>query len=148
MGFFQDDREPFLIERRAARRTRAACVASLRTLAREGVGHLWDLSETGARISLDSPPGEGETGQLKFGAEQVRCRVVWVEYDMCGLEFESPIGSDVVASTARMIGIVEQPAAAIGNIPIGKKRSAATLADESREGRPGLLATRFKHPHD
>jgi hypothetical protein len=146
MGYFQDDRAQFLIERRAARRTRATCAASLRTPTGERIGHLWDLSETGARISVDDPPGEGETGQLKFGAEHVRCRVVWVEYDICGLEFDQPISPEVVASTARMIGIAEQPAAAIGNIPVGRKRSAATLAEEPSEGRRSLLAIRSPGP--
>ena len=147
MGFFQEARGPFLIERRAARRTRATCAASLRTLTNESIGHLWDLSETGARVSVENPPAEGETAQLKFGAEQVRCRVIWVEYDMCGIEFDQPISPEVVASTARMIGIIEQPTAAIGNIPVGRKRSTVTQADVSSEGCPSLLATRFRHPN-
>jgi hypothetical protein len=149
MGFFEPDRGPFVIERRAARRTRATCAASLRTLTRECIGHLWDLSETGARISVDSPPEIGESAVLKWGPEKVMCRVVWIAHDMCGLSFDSPIDPAVVASSARMIGIVEQPTAAVGNIPVGRKRSAlGALSGHEAEGRPDLLATRFRHPGD
>ena len=143
MGFFEPYKGPFLIERRAARRTRATCAASLRTLTRESIGHLWDLSETGARVSLDNPPPEGETAVLKWGTEKVMCRVVWIDRDMCGLAFDRPIDSAVVESSARLIGIVEQPIAAVGNIPVGRKRSAPGAAERRQdEGRPDLLAKR------
>ena len=142
MGFFEPYKGPFLIERRAARRTRATCAASLRTLTRESVGHLWDLSETGARVSVESPPEVGETAVLKWGAEKVMCRVVWIDRDICGLSFDTPIDAAVVASSARLIGIVEQPVAAVGNIPVGRKRSAVGEATVGDAERPKLLATR------
>ena len=147
MGFFQEDRGPFLIERRAARRTRATCAASLRTLTNETFGHLWDLSETGARVSVENPPQVGESALLKWGTEKVMCRIVWTEHDMCGLSFDRPISSDVVTSSARLIGIVEQPTAEMGKIPAGRKRSALGVAQEpaedSRDGGSSLLAIRF-----
>jgi hypothetical protein len=149
MGFFEPDRGPFLIERRAARRTRATCPASLRTLTSEAVGHLWDLSETGARVSLPNPPAEGESAQLKWGTERVLCRVVWVDHDMCGLAFESPIDPAVVEASSGMLGIIEQPTAMIGNIPVGRKRSAPGAAEalaESAQRSDNLLATRSRHP--
>jgi hypothetical protein len=141
MGFFEPYKGPFLIERRTARRTRATCAASLRTLTREVVGHLWDLSETGARVSVDSPPEAGETAVLKWGAEKVMCRVVWVDHDMCGLSFDTPIDPAVVTASARLIGIVEQPIAAVANIPAGRKRSAIH-AEEAGNARRELLASR------
>jgi hypothetical protein len=101
---------------------------------------LWDLSETGARVSLDNPPQAGESALLKWGTEKVMCSVVWVDRDMCGLSFDHPIDPAVVESSGRMIGILEQPIAAVGNIPVGRKRSAATVQDD--EKRPDLLATR------
>lgn len=142
MGFFQEERGPFLIERRAARRTRATCAASLRTLTNETFGHLWDLSETGARVSVENPPEVGESALLKWGTEKVMCRVVWTEHDMCGLSFDRPIPADVVAASSRLLGIVEQQTAAIGNIPAGRKRSAASRPDEAAQDRPNPLVVR------
>lgn len=142
MGMFQPDNGPFLIERRAARRSRATCAASLRTLEGESFGELWDLSETGARISVANPPERGESALLKWASEQVMCRVVWTEGDMCGVSFENPINSVVVSSTARMLGIVEHPTAAMGNIPIGRKRSAPRAAQAESDPQPNLLASR------
>jgi hypothetical protein len=144
MGLFQPDNGPFLIERRASRRTRATCAASLRTLTNEIFGHLWDLSETGARIGVPTPPPVGESALLKWGTERVMCRIVWTEHDICGLEFEKPIDPVVVASSARLLGIIEQPTAAMGNIPVGRKRSApGAQADRSSDEGPELLA---RHP--
>jgi hypothetical protein len=145
MGFFQEDRSPLSIERRAARRTRATCAASLRTLTNEYFGNLWDLSETGARISLPDPPPAGENGLLKWGTERAMCRIVWVERDLCGLEFERPIDPVTVAASVRLLGIVEQPTAAMGNIPVGRKRSEmGASASGAEESRPGLLAIRSR----
>ena len=145
MAYLQTEMGPFVIERRAARRTRATCAASLQTLTDESVGYLWDLSETGARVSVASPPQPGENALLKWGTEKVMCRVVWTDRDMCGLSFDRPISSEAVAASARLIGIVEQPIAALDNIPIGRKRSAAA-ASVSRESEapPDLLATRLR----
>jgi hypothetical protein len=127
---FQPDNGPFLIERRKARRSRATCGASLRTLSGEVFGQLWDLSETGARISIANPPERGESALLKWSTEQVMCRIVWTEGDMCGLSFENPIASAVVSETARLLGIVEHPTATIDNIPIGRRRSAPGAASQ------------------
>lgn len=129
MGMFQPDNGPFVIERRTARRSRATCGASLRTLSGEIFGQLWDLSETGARISIANAPERGESALLKWGTEQVMCRIVWTEGDMCGLSFENPIDPAVVSSTARWLGIVEHPTAAMDNIPVGRRRSAPGAAD-------------------
>jgi hypothetical protein len=147
MGYFDPYKGPFLIERRAARRTRATCAASLRTLTRESIGHLWDLSETGARVAVDNPPEVGESAVLKWATEKVMCRVVWIDRDMCGLSFDSPIDPDIVASSARLIGIVEQPIAAVGNIPVGRKRSAIGTppAEAPDETPPDLLATHARN---
>jgi hypothetical protein len=143
MGMFQPDSGPFLIERRAARRSRATCGASLQTLTGESFGELWDISETGARISMTNPPERGETAILRWSAEHAMCRIVWSQDDMCGLSFESPISPEVVASTGRLIGVTEQPVATMGNIPVGRRRSAASLAEtiaaEQNESRINLL---------
>jgi len=143
MGFFQPDKGPLVVERRAARRTRATCAASLQTLTDESFGYLWDLSETGARVSVANPPQSEENAILKWGTEKVMCRAVGTDRDMCGLAFERPIDPAVVASGARMIGIIEQPIATVGNIPVGRKRSErCASAVQEDAGHPDLLATR------
>lgn len=145
MGFFEPDKGPFQIERRAARRTRATCAASLRTLTTEAFGHLWDLSQTGARVSVPNPPAEGETALLKWGTERAMCRIVWIDRDLCGVEFDERIDPAVVEASARMLGIVEHPTAEVGNIPLGRKRSAPGAAEAEAERyspRDNLLATR------
>jgi len=143
MGMFQPDNGPFLIERRKARRSRATCGASLRTLSGEVFGQLWDLSETGARISIAASPERGESALLKWGTEQVMCRIVWTDGDMCGLAFENPIGSAVVSETARLLGIVEHPTATMDNIPVGRRRSAPGAAAQAEgDPQPNLLASR------
>jgi hypothetical protein len=147
MGMFQPDNGPFVIERRAARRSRATCGASLRTLEGEVFGQLWDLSQSGARISIASAPERGESALLKWGTEQVMCRVVWTEGDMCGVSFENPIDPAVVSATARLLGIVEHPTAAMGNIPVGRRRSASGAANgEPEASRPTTLLASHSVP--
>ncbi len=141
MGLFQPDNGPFLIERRSATRSRATCTACLRTLTDESFGQLWDISQTGARISIANPPAQGEAALLRWESTQVMCRVVWSENDMCGLSFESPISAEAVSATARLLGVVERPTAAIGNIAAGRKRSAPgrSTAEAEREAGPANL---------
>ena len=144
MGLFQPDFGPFLVERRGARRTRATCAASLRTLTSEHFGYLWDLSQTGARVSVPDPPAEGQNAMLKWAGEKAMCRIVWVDHDLCGLEFEAPIDPGVVESSTRMIGIVEQPTATVGNIPVGRSRSAPGRANGHAEEAPSPSPLREK----
>jgi PilZ domain-containing protein len=147
MGFFQPDKGRWVSERRASRRTRATCAASLQTLTVETFGYLWDLSQTGARVSVESPPPVGESAVLKWATDKVMCRVIWIDRDMCGVAFDRPIDEATVASSARLIGIVEQPVATVGNIPVGRKRSSPK-ADGDDGTSQDLLATRrpFQSP--
>lgn len=124
MGLFQPDSGPIVIERRAARRSRVTCAASLQTISAENLGQLWDLSQTGARIKADDPPEPETTAILRWASEQVMCRIVWTDDDMCGVAFDRAIEGSVVAAAARMTGVIEKPIASISNIAVGQKRSA------------------------
>jgi hypothetical protein len=126
MGMFRSEIGPFLIERRRRRRSRATCAASIETTAGGIFGQLWDLSETGARVQTADLPRVGTAALLKWASEKIACRVMWVRDGMCGLGFESPIDRDLVSATTRVIGAPEQPAASFANIPVGRKRSAAS----------------------
>ena len=77
---FRPEIGPFLIERRKSRRSRATCVASLETPAGESFGQLWDLSETGARVEMASPPQPGTAALLKWASEKVACEVIWAQF--------------------------------------------------------------------
>lgn len=123
MGLFRSDAGPFLLERRAARRWRATCAASLETLTGESFGQLWDLSETGARVMLDSAPPRGAAAMLKWEGHKVPCCVAWAADGMCGVAFKQPLDAGLVSATSRLIGDVERPIATVGNIRAGRKRS-------------------------
>lgn len=120
------------IERRAAGRASTDCPARLRTPGSDWHGRLWDLSEAGARVQVENPPAPGTTCLIGWQANELFCRVVWSIDDMCGVLFERPIPSAAVMET---IGQPEPeapsgPAASVGNIPIGRRRSRLRLADE------------------
>lgn len=123
MGLFRPNAEPFLVERRAARRWRATCAATLETITGERQAQLWDISETGARLRLESPPPQGTDAFLRWADQKISCYVVWANHDMCGLAFGRPIDPSLVLSTSRLIGDVEMPVATISNIRSGRKRS-------------------------
>src|SRR3990170_3007257 len=117
------------IERRAVGRASTDCPARLRTPGSDWHGRLWDLSEAGARVQVENPPAPGTTCLIGWQANELFCRVVWSIDDMCGVLFERPIPSAAVMET---IGEPEPeapsgPAASVGNIPIGRRRSRLRL---------------------
>lgn len=121
------------IERREAGRARTDCPARLRTPGGDWYGRLWDLSETGARVQIQNPPAQGVTCLIGWQANELFCRVVWSAHDMCGVLFERPISRAVVMET---LGEPEPempsgPAASVGNIPVGRRRSRLRLADDN-----------------
>lgn len=111
------------IERRMCGRARTDCAARLQTPGGDWHGRLWDLSETGARIHAANPPAEGVLALLKWNANEVFCRVVWSADDMCGVAFERPLDNSVVADTLGEAAIDRGPAASVGSIPVGTRRS-------------------------
>lgn len=148
MGFFRPDAAPFLIERRTARRWRAMCPATLETFTGEWPVQLWDISETGARLHLDSPPPQGTAIFLRWADQRIGCSVAWTTSDMCGLTFEQPIDRSLVSSVSRLIGDAELPVATICNIPPGRKRSGTKselgVLSQTLEVGPSTLVIRLK----
>lgn len=121
------------IERRAVGRARTDCPARLRTPGGDWHGRLWDLSEASARVQVDSPPAQGVMCLIGWQANELFCRVVWSADDMCGVLFERPIPYALVLETLGEDAEPEAPsgpAASVGNIPIGRRRSRLRLADE------------------
>ena len=119
------------IERRLVGRARTDCAARLQTPGGDWHGRLWDLSETGARIHVAHPPAEGVLALLKWHHHEVFCRVVWSADDMCGVQFERRLSDDVVAETLGETPVDRGPAASVGSIPVGQRRSRLRSVDDA-----------------
>jgi len=118
------------MERRAFGRARTDCPARLQTPTRDYHGRLWDLSEAGARVQIDDPPERGDIILLKWLGFDALSRVVWSSEGMCGLSFERPIDRAVVAQTIGEDLPDPGPAASVGNIPVGQRRSRLRSVDD------------------
>jgi hypothetical protein len=121
------------IERRAAGRARTDCPARLQSPGGNWHGRLWDLSEAGARVQVENPPAQGVMCLISWQANELFCRVVWSDEDMCGVLFERPIPTAVVLET---LGQPEPeapvgPAASVTNIPAGRRRARLWSAGDS-----------------
>jgi hypothetical protein len=110
-------------DRRAANRTRIECPANLHLTIGVRQGMLWDLSTTGARIHTDNPPRTGTTALLKWQTHEAFCKVVWTTENQCGVQFDRPIARTLVDETVEEVEQPSGPVAAVGNIPLGQKRS-------------------------
>src|SRR3569623_3558780 len=110
-------------ERRGAERSRRERPAQLHLTVGIRLGTLWDLSTAGARFETDNPPPVGMTAFLKWQDHEAFCKIVRATSDSCGLMFDRPLSSalvdDSVEEEIKRCG----PIAAVGNIPLGQKRS-------------------------
>jgi hypothetical protein len=110
-------------ERRGAERSRLECPAQLHLTVGIRLGSLWDLSTTGARFETDNPPPVGMTALLKWQDYEAFCKIVRVTPDSCGLMFDRPLSSALVDDSVEEEIKRRGPIAAVGNIPLGQKRS-------------------------
>lgn len=62
-------------------------------------GLLMDLSRTGARIALMTPPPLGSGVALRWDGYEAACRVRWVHERQCGLDFDEGLADEVVVRT-------------------------------------------------
>ena len=111
------------IERRLTERSPVECRAQLHLTIGIRVGVLLDLSESGARIQTDSPPRVGTTALLKWETHEAFCKVMWAKDDMCGVAFDRPLKQTMLLETLQQNSRPAGPIAAVGNIPLGQKRS-------------------------
>ncbi|WP_162935776.1 PilZ domain-containing protein [Tsuneonella amylolytica] len=114
-------------DRRASRRIRVTCPATLQTMTTMTEGILGDISETGARFEAAEPPGKGATAVLKWGAHEAVCTIIWHDDGACGVWFKTPLAPELVAETAALDRVLELPIASVGNITQGRKRSMSFL---------------------
>ena len=123
MGLHANAQDFDASDRRIATRTRVSCPVKLQLPSGQRVGCMWDLSEGGARIQMDNPPGVGASVVLEWMSYDEICKVAWAAGDMCGLMFEKPIPPARVFEAQQHREEFSGPVAEVSNIPLGRKRS-------------------------
>jgi PilZ domain len=123
MPIFHGEHAGFGRNRRTNARFRIEVPVQLRMPSGTKHGKLCDLSESGAKIMLDSPPPKGAPVLLAWDTHEVFCTTIWVAEDSCGLQFERPIARAIVLeTTGQDEGAHSGPVANRSNIPMGQKR--------------------------
>ena len=111
------------LERRDAKRALTACPAELRLPSGSRTAQLFDISRTGAQLSLTDPPPVGASALLKWGRHEYFATVAWASPALCGVIFDRPISDDIVAESAQMPTPKLGPPARVANIALGERRS-------------------------
>ncbi len=89
---------------RSAARVAAPLPVIVRTLTSRRCAALFDISETGARLSGEDLPGEGEEVDLTIDTVKAFGTVAWSTGDECGIRFEERITLFDVARLQRNVG--------------------------------------------
>jgi hypothetical protein len=88
--------------RRESSRVRLYLPAKVQTTFDQGRAAIYNVSCTGAQVTLDAPPRMGSDLLLKSGSIDVLCTIVWVKGNVCGLEFDEPLSEEEVVSLRRL----------------------------------------------
>ena len=88
--------------RRRHSRLRLHLPARLMTITSTFPVTLLDLSQTGARIKADTYQVAGDA-VLTWDRFEVFCRIAWIGGEQCGLDFEEPIGQDILLVTRNLV---------------------------------------------
>lgn len=129
MAFFNVKTAEVQPDRRIARRFIVECPARLTLSGGVRDGRLSDLSEHGARFEAPNPPTIGMTGFLRWEGEEHYCKVIWSTDGRCGLQFERPIATGLVEKTCSHVEVTLKPVAAVGRIPLGRRRGSLAGPD-------------------
>lgn len=86
-------------ERRGAPRTRVDCLATLIMPSGNIPGRLFDISDVGARLTMDNPPGAGCAAILEWPWGETFCRISWAKPGMCGVAFDRPLPAKILQET-------------------------------------------------
>ena len=122
MGLHAQAQEFDIAERRIATRSRVSCPVQMQLPSGQRTGCMLDLSERGARVQVDNPPGVGASVVLEWMCYDVLCKVAWASGDMCGLMFDKPISPVQVLEAQQHREEFSGPVAEVSNIPLGRKR--------------------------
>ena len=93
------------VERRIATRAAVDFPAQLKTPGGTRNVTLADLSETGAKVMVSDPPKAGIVALIQIGPREMFCRIAWSREGSCGVSFEKPLPSELVAAiTGKALG--------------------------------------------
>ncbi len=101
MKLFARDNPTPVPERRSSPRTRVDCMVTLNLPAGNVPGRLFDISESGARITAESPPGKGCAVILEWAYGEAYGFITWSKPGMCGLQFERAIPAKMLEDTIK-----------------------------------------------
>ncbi len=122
MSFLETRQQSVSTDQRRSARLMVAIPVTFRTASGDRQCHMANISDQGAKLETESPPGQGVSGMLIMGKEEVYCTVIWSNETACGIEFERCIGdaalADIAGDQIRRSG----PVANTGNIQMGRKR--------------------------
>lgn len=96
--YYQGEDGESHVERRVAERAQVDFPARLQTPGGTRNARLADLSETGARVLVSDPPKAGIVALIQIGKREMFCRVAWSRDGSCGIAFEKPLPSELVAA--------------------------------------------------
>ncbi len=99
MKLFGREKTAPVPERRSSPRTRVDCTAILVMPSGNADGRLFDISDTGARITTDKPPGNGVAAILEWPHGEAYCHIIWSKPGMCGVQFDRPLPASVLKAT-------------------------------------------------
>ena len=89
-----------LLDRRKSRRRRVFLPATLVVGAVAHAAHLLDVSESGALLHVEQPPGVGLGVIIKVAGVDLLARVVWIEGDYIGVAFVHRLTAESVEGLA------------------------------------------------
>ena len=86
-------------ERRGGPRTRVDCMALFVMPSGNVPGRVFDISEHGARVTCERPPGKGVAAILEWPHGEAYCHITWAKPGMCGVQFDRAIPAAMLAET-------------------------------------------------
>ncbi|WP_271077979.1 PilZ domain-containing protein [Aurantiacibacter sp. MUD61] len=99
MKLFARETQKPVTERRASPRTRVDCMVLILNPSGNVPGRLFDISEHGARITAEKPPGKGCAVILDWPYGEAYGFITWSKPGMCGVQFEAPIPLKMLEKT-------------------------------------------------
>ena len=127
MVLFRDDDGQLRRDRRTAGRAFVIREAELVVDGCAQSGVVTDLSETGARVEVKSPPAVDARAELRWQDNACGCTVQWAEDDSCGLAFDENLPADVFNSSIGRKSPAKRSGKARARLTVGRKRTGSIL---------------------